>query len=576
MAWLHASGFGGPLDTAILDQPTSDFGGDAAVARAIVDHAPSIAAFYLEPYNLDRSQWIVKRLRTVLPSTHFAAWGPETSGASPELRHAGFDILIDGDPEPAFKEILADIKQGAIKPLYSGWGLIDPSAVRDPYLDGILAMGPDKPVLVATILDRLPSTAEGWIRTELAEWRQVAAGQAARIIRKAAQADVRDAVLIDTSLDARNDLEGFIKSLAAANDSGVGIHLRLNPAAIDDELAKLLADASAASVKVSLPVVNSRSLTAMGLSLDKDIFERGCQLIATSGAAVLPESILGLPYDSYETVIDTFDYLAMIGLGQDTELRPLTLMPGSQLRQAPKVHGIQEFLEKPPYSVLETSWMSEDDMLDAVADFEESFDVAWSRTISPTLRPLRGGFLTFVDSRDPGSLDALLLTPERLASSVTILMDGNDPERMARIARAAKDIRKDNPFCLWQIVIYSDSGIPDAGMVARLSDAFMMTEHYFELIHLFTMDPQPSFQVRIFFATTSETLALRTLKEHQQLETLFILGDRLPSPRLQEALPFLCFDRETTPFELLYDVMNAYRNYPDLLVDGPRDLFRPG
>jgi hypothetical protein len=142
------------------------------------------------------------------------------------------------------------------------------------------------------------------------------------------------------------------------------------------------------------------------------------------------------------------------------------------------------------------------------------------------------------------------------------------------VARAAKDLRKENPYCLWQLVLRSDAGIPPAAMVEKLTDAFSMPEHYFELSRLYSLDPQPDFQVRTFFATTSEALALVSLRDRQDLETVFALGDALPGTRLLESIPFLAFDREAASFELLYDVMNAYRDYPDLLVEAPRSLFR--
>jgi len=157
---------------------------------------------------------------------------------------------------------------------------------------------------------------------------------------------------------------------------------------------------------------------------------------------------------------------------------------------------------------------------------------------------------------------------------VTLLLDADDPERVFRVTRAAKDLRKENPYCLWQIVLASDAGIPPTAMVERLCDAFSMPEHYFELSRLYSLDPQPDFQVRTFFATASEALALVSLRDRQDLETIFALGDALPGARLLEALPFLAFDREASPFELLYDAMSAYRDYPDLLVEAPRSLFR--
>ena len=558
---------------AMLNQDTSDHGGDAAIALAIFNAAPDLAAFRLDPSNLDRSQWIARRLRSIMPSTHFVAWGPEAVQGTPVFSSQTFDAFIEGEVELCFVELLSDLAQRSLKPLYVPAAELDLAGLPDPYLEGILVPSADKPVILETMRAAYGLPAQHGFGRPLGTIRYWPRDTTAKVIRLASGRDVRDIYLIDPRFDARADLPGFIKSLAAANEAGMGLHIHLDPSAVNDEIARLLADASIASARALLPSTNPLSLGSVGLSLDKDAFERGCQLIAAANAAVQPEAVLGLPHDSYETTIDTFDYLAMIGMGQDTELKPLSLAPGTVIRNASKEFGIQEFLENPPYYVLETNWMTEDDMLDAVADFEESFDVAWSRPVSPILRPERGGFVSFVDLRKPGALDGLLVAPERLAASVTLMLDADDPEAAARVARAAREIRKDNPFCLWQVVLHSDAAIPGAAMIARLTDAFLSPEHYFELSRMFSMDPQPNFQTRVFFSTNSESLAIRALKEFQQLETILVLGEALPGPRALEALPFLCFDRDATPFELLYDVMSAYRGYPDLLVEGPRELF---
>jgi hypothetical protein len=557
----------------LLDQNTSDHGGDAAIALAIYNEAPDLALFHIDPANLERSQWIAKRLRSLMASTYFIAWGPESIQGTPVFSAQTFDSFIEGEAELCFVELLADLAQKSLKPLYVSEAGVDLAYIPDPYLEGILVPSADKPVFIETMRCNYSLPAQRGLGRVMGPIRYWPRDKAAKIIRLASEKDVRDIYFTDPRFDARADLPGFIKSLAAANEGGLGLHTQLDPAMVSDEVARLFADASIASARALLPSTNPQALENLGLHLDKDAFERGCQLLAAANAAVQPEAVLGLPKDNYETTIDTFDYLAMIGMGQDTELRPLSLAPGTILRQRSKEAGIQEFLENPPYYVLETSWMTEDDMLDAVADFEESFDVSWSRPVAPSFRPERGGFVSCVDLRKQSALDNLLIAPERLAASVTVLLDADDSESANRIARAARDLRKDNPFCLWQLVLHSDTAIPDSGLTAKLTDAFLSPEHFFELSRMFSMDPQPNFQTRVFFCTNSEALAIRSLKDYQQLETILVLGDAMPGPKILESLPFLCFDRETTPFELLYDVMSAYRGFPDLLVEGPRELF---
>lgn len=576
MAWAESRGVLKRDEWALLDQASADFGGDAAIAAAALRSGAELMVFTLYDWNLERSLWLARRLRALMPATHFCALGPEVVQGMPLFKAQAFDTLVEGEPELPFIELLADLAARSLKPRYSAQVPPDLGGMPDPYLAGALAMIPGKPVLVESARGS-PHTPAFRKRAGDSP-RYFNRDLAPRVLRLASDSGVGDAIIIDPNLDERPDFKPFLKSLAAANEAGLALAARLNPASLDEEATGYLYDASFALVKARLGSVNDQAMASVGLRLDKDGFERGTRLLWAQDIVVKPELYLGLPHDSYDSTIETFDYLGMTGMGQDAELKPMVLSPGSETRADSSAYGVKEYLERPPYWVIETDWMDEDDFLDAVANFEESFDVAWGAPVAPCFKPERGGYLSFVDAREKGptraSLDSLLVSPERLASSVTVLLDADDPERIARVARAARDLRRENPYCLWQFVLHSDAGIPARSLVEKLDDAFSMPEHYFELSRLYSLDPQPGFQVRLFFATGSEALALAALRDRPDLETLFVLGDSLPGPRLLEALPFLAFDREALPFELLYDVMSVYRDYPDLLVEAPRQAFR--
>ncbi|MBN2874037.1 MAG: hypothetical protein JXM71_02990 [Spirochaetales bacterium] len=571
MAYAESRGAVTRDEWSLLDQDCADYGGDAAIASAVARVSPDLMVFRLFDWNLERSLWLVKRLRAVMPATHFVAGGPEVVQGMPVFRAHAFDALIEGEWEEPFLDVLADLSARALKPRYAASQSLDLEKVPDPYLAGVLPVNPGKPVIIESA--RGVSTMVAFRAYGETGVRFLPRDTAPKVLRLASDGGVEEAQFIDPRLDDRPDFKGFVKALAAANEAGVSLSGKLDPAGVDDELARLLADAAFMELAADLGSVNSKALHAVGLDVNRDGLERGSRLLWSQGMVVKPDVYLGLPYDSYETTIETFDYLGMAGMGQDAALHPMPITPGSAIRADTAAFGVKEFLERPPYWVIETEWMDEDALLDAVADFEESFDVAWSSPVPPNFTAERAGFSAFCDLRQGSGLDAMLVAPERLASSVTLLLDADDLERASRVARAARDIRKHNPYTLWQIVLFSDTTIPSLSLARKLVDAFAMPEHYFELARMYTLDPQPEFQVRCFFATSSEAMALVALRDRQDLETVFVLGDAMPGPRLLEAIPFLAFDRESASFELLYDVMSAYRAYPELLVEAPRVLF---
>ena len=355
----------------------------------------------------------------------------------------------------------------------------------------------------------------------------------------------------------------------------MSIHAELRLESVTEETGRLYAAAGVASAEAGLQSVNPKALEAVGRVWDRPAFERGAEIMEKNRIVVKTGLILGLPFDGYEQVIETFDFLGMHGLGQEAELYPLSLLPGTIVRKKADEWGMSR-MEKPPYWVTSTDWISQDDMADAVAAFEDGFDVEWAFPPAPHFRDEEGGFRSFVDARSGENLDWMRLNPAKLSNSVTLLADADDPEGLSRLVRAARDLKRDNPFALYQIVLRSDTRFPSEKLSARIRDAFTNAEHYYELSRFFSVDPQPSYQTRLFFATRNPSLAYRAMEEAADLETLLVLGGKggFNADRLAEQLPFVAFDREALPFDRLYELMSIYAEYRHMLVEAPEELFK--
>jgi hypothetical protein len=264
----------------------------------------------------------------------------------------------------------------------------------------------------------------------------------------------------------------------------------------------------------------------------------------------------------------------MQGLGQEAELYPLSVLPGTEVRERAAEWGITR-MEKPPYWVSSTDWISQDDIVTAIGAFEDGFDVEWAAPPSPHFRREEGGFRAFFDARKGENLDWMRLNPGRLANSLTLLADADDPESLSRLARAGRDLRRDNPYCLYQIVLFSDTRIPSEKLVGRLCDAFYFPDHYYDLSRSFSLDPQSTYQTRMFFATRNPSLAYRAMDEATDLETCLVLSGKggFNADRLAESLPFVIFDRNALPFDRLYELLSIYADYPAMLIEADEELF---
>lgn len=558
---------------SFLDRNVTDYGGDAAVVAAASASGAQAVLFELEPHNLDRSAWIAKRLRTRSPRVILAAHGPEARRDMPIFRASTFDAVLEGEPEESFCSFLTDLAAGSVRPHYISEPSREFGAWPDPYLAGVLAVEPDRPVFIETVRGCPPPCLDGPGSGGSLRFRPE--DQAARIVRLASKKGAPEVRFQDKALSLRPDLPRFFREAAGANDAGVPIELDLDPGILTEELGGLMADAAVETVRTGPWSTNPAALAALGSSWNREGFERGCGILTSLGIRVRPSLLLGLPFDDYDAVIDSFDFLGMAGLGQDALVSPLAVLPGTRIRDRAEDLGIKEYLRRPPYYVMETEWIDEDGIADAAAAFEESFDVALAPPVAPAFEETIRGYLSFADLRKPGSLDKLLVNPETLGNSLTLLLSGDDEEGIQRLARAARDLRKENPFGLYQIVLYSDKSIPGEAVQRKIADAFIEPDHWYELSRIYSLDPQRSFQARVFFATRKPSLALAALRDAQDLETIFVL-DAEPArgwERVFDALPFLAFDRDSVPFGLLYDAMNAYRAYPDLLIEARAEVW---
>ncbi|MCX7027515.1 MAG: B12-binding domain-containing radical SAM protein [Spirochaetes bacterium] len=574
-AYAESKGLLKRSEWSILDKSFADYGSDSAVIERLVASEPDIVAFSLYAWNLERSLFIAGAARERLSRARFIAGGPEVVEGMPILERSPFHALVVGEGESSFEKLLGDIIQHRpLSRVYKESQLLDLSALPNPYLVGTLSILRDSPVHMETMRGCPNKCAYCYYGKNFPLIRRFPSEQAVELIRKASDAGASELYIMDPSFQYGSDLPEKLAAFAEANRSAMPLHTEMRLESVDDKLASLMKSAGIASIEAGLQSINPKALEAVGRSLDKDSFAKGAEALQKQHIIVKTGLILGLPFDGYEQIEETFDFLGMHGLGQEAELYPLSFLPGTDARERADEWRMSR-MELPPYWVTSNDWVSQDDLIDAVATFEESFDVEWAAPPSPHFAKERKGFVSFVDARKLENIEWLRMNPARLANSLTLLADAEDPESLSRLVRAARDLRKDNPYSIYQIVLTSDTRIPSERLVERIQDAFLYPDHYYELSHYFSPDPQEGYQTRMFFATRNFTLAYRAVEEAQDMETMIILSGKTGynAERLSELLPYVVFDREGIPFDRLYELLSIYADFPQMLIEAPEELF---
>ncbi|MCE1206453.1 MAG: radical SAM protein, partial [Spirochaetia bacterium] len=456
-AYAESRGLLNRSEWSILDSAISTYGSDAAVADSIQRQEPDLIAFSLYAWNLERSLFIAERLRSMLPRARLIAGGPEVVEDMPIAHHSPFHSLVVGEGEIPFAQILQDIRlHRPLDRIYRADTLVDLATLPNPYLAGTLPIIKDEPVHIETVRGCPFHCAYCYYGKNFPTVRRYPEEQALELIQRACKAGSSEIYIMDPSFQFHPDLDRRLADFAQVNTAKLPIHTEMRLEGVTAATADLMKKAGIQSIEAGLQSINPKALEAINRKFDSEKFVFGLEQLQKQDILIKTGLILGLPFDGYEQIVETFDFLGMHGLGQDAELYPLSFLPGTEARARADEWGMAR-MELPPYWVTSNDWISSDDMIDVIAAFEESFEREWASPPAPHFTAYSGGLTGFVDTRKVENIDWMRLNPEKLANSMTLLADADDPESLSRLVRAARDLRRDNPFTLYQIVLTSDT-----------------------------------------------------------------------------------------------------------------------
>lgn len=558
--------WGGTVE--LLPGELSDRGSDAAVLKWLTEGDFDLVGFSLALWNRERALWLAGEWKKVRPGGFLVAGGPEVirgrshPARGPEKGLEIFDHLVAGEGEQAFYALVCG---GTGSRLWAGETFCRTS---HPYLNGVLEMGPDRPVHLETLRGcpfRCAYCSYGRNSTGL---RELEAALVEEVVRKACSTGVRDLYLMDPTVAARRDFDRFLKDLAQWNTSGLKIHTEITGEAAAGR-AGLLAAAGVASVEVGLQSINSRALKAVRRPWDRKKFEKGLAELGSAGIRPSLGVILGLPEDGPEEMEATVGYVADLGLGEEAGAFPLALLPGTDLRDRSADLEL-EFMPEPPYFVLETPWASQDDILEVLDLSREEWGREPLEPVRPRFVPGPGPYRDVLDLRKPED-QGRLNHPETLAWSLSLLVSWKvDPSSLeAPLARLAATC----PHTQLQLIFIlergdSPPGPEDWGPWERaLFGGTGPRSQVSDRLRRYLPDPQGRFSYRKFLVTPDLSLAQEWDRNHGATADLVLdlrrHGGREDQGegREWETLPFLWTDEPLTG-----ELEELYRDFEDLVI----------
>ena len=368
-----------------LPQSISSYLGDAAFLNYILKNQTDIIGFSVFCWNINRTLYFAKQLKAS-SDIKIIFGGPEITPDNTLLKDSAIDLVVFGEGESAFIEILSNKhiwEQKCIQSVESPFFISSLS----PYAHYNLEPEIEKLILLETQRGCPYQCGYCYYNKSKPKVTSVPPEYLLKSIQWAIDHQVKEIYLLDPSLDSRSDLKHLLKDIIQLNTpSKVSFVSEIRAERIDSELASLFEKAGFMWFEVGLQTTNPKALSLMKRPTDLKKFLKGVSLINERDILPRIDLIIGLPGDTKEGFMQSIDFIKDNNLHHDIQVFPLSILPGTPFRN--QVHQLNiQYDPTPPYTIKSTDSFSAEDILFGL-DYAESyldialfpnpdFDIAW-------------------------------------------------------------------------------------------------------------------------------------------------------------------------------------------------------
>ncbi len=429
---------------------------NACLLREILVSGVEAVAFTLCLWNVERSLRIARLLREARYDLFLMAGGPEISEDHPFLLDEPvFNALVTGEGEAVFPEILKGIRTGKL-PAYDNVLISSPGGWRrgskpPPQIDLAAVQVP-----VAALMDCIQARPAVYIETSRGcpltctycryhhlqkGVRALPAEAAARRVQELRAAGTREIRFVDPTFNARADFTRLLDLLAEINvDRKLGFYAELRADTLTPEQAALMAKVNFIDVEVGVQSTDPNVLRTIRRPANIAQVEHGIRLLAGAGVHVTLDLMYGLPQQPLDDVLRSIEWARGLGPNIGIQCMQTLLLPGTDLRGQAELYGIKA-MPLPPYGVVSTSTMSEEDMVRIEVLLHDSADMP-ADPVTPRFTGYR--------------LTGLFKERAGLNRRALVISAGHLKEAPRMIQQAISD----EPDILWQFVLCAEREEP--------------------------------------------------------------------------------------------------------------------
>ncbi|MCA8958672.1 MAG: radical SAM protein [Planctomycetes bacterium] len=380
------------LQVEVVPPEQTDALGDRQLADHLAAGEPQFVGLSLYLWNVERSLHLAREIKARSPATTILIGGPEVApGQSFVLGSDGFDIAVTGEAEDRFAELMTrlldrrdvtDIPGVAVR--QPDGTLSRPSAeprpdfalatYPSPYLAGTLPIDPQRASYVETVRGCASKCTYCFYPRSSTSLRTLDPEATGSLIAALRRGGARDVVFLDPTFNHRTGFEEVLAAITAANpDRQLSMFAEVRPEGLTAVHAAGLAAAGFRKLEIGLQSVNVKTLERVQRYGNPQRVAEAARMLRDHGIELLIDLIIGLPGDTPDDVARGVDFLIEHDLGRFAQVFPLSVLPGTAMRNLAASYGI-EFDPTPPYRVRRTETFTEDQLLEALLDAEDALD----------------------------------------------------------------------------------------------------------------------------------------------------------------------------------------------------------
>ncbi|MEJ5362121.1 MAG: radical SAM protein [Spirochaetota bacterium] len=367
------------INAVQLPQAIQNFGSDPIIVDSILQHKPTHVAFTCYLWNVERSLAIAQKIKALTPDVTILFGGPEIQFQAHILQkhHPQIDLFIIGEGEFFFQHYLQNTHHQFLHTINGNTVFIQPAGAYipihkmvEPYTQGYLQPMYDGSLSVE-IIRGCPFTCNYCLYSKnTSKVRSLHPETIPAIIHKAKKDNIQEIYLLAPTFNQSKHFTNYCNALIQSNNT-IPLHTEIRADRITKETITLLKKAGFHSFEVGLQTMNQACLQHIGRKTNAHKELEGIMQLKDAGFTLQIGIIPGLPTDTPDSFMKTIDTLLDYGLGNEIELYPLMVLPGTALYDEALQHNAT-FMQQPPYYFIEGFNFSKQDLHTINAYFEDT------------------------------------------------------------------------------------------------------------------------------------------------------------------------------------------------------------